>query len=171
MVLAVIASNQVLFKRTVRIRLALGVTKPAAMTNAITLQQWRPHPLAYFYFSIAVVLLGAVCSWGVVECSKRERFAEAAMAGAGLFAVVLWMSLRRCSTTTIPSFRGLLLITSYMTIGMGALTFLVVIPAVVSAMVAVIAIALVSLFRSDPIFAPRQFRQLIDFYRRHRMYQ
>jgi hypothetical protein len=58
-----------------------------------------------------------------------------------------------------------------MTIGMGGLSLLLVIPAVAFAAVAVIAIALVSLFRSDISYSQKQFRHLVEFYRKHRMYQ
>jgi hypothetical protein len=106
-----------------------------------------------------------------VQCSPRVEIADAAIAGAGFFVIVLWLSLRRCSTPALPSFRALLLITSYMTIGMGSLALFVAIPAVVLAIVAIIAIALVSLFRNDVVYARKQLRKLVEFYRKHRMYQ
>lgn len=93
------------------------------------------------------------------------------IAGMGLFIVGLWLSLRRCSSPALPAFRGLLLITAYMTIGMGSFSLLFVIPAVVFATVVVIAIALVSLIRNDTAYARKQFRRLVEFYREHRMYQ
>lgn len=65
----------------------------------------------------------------------------------------------------------LLLLTAYMTIGMGSLALFFVIPAVSFAIVAIIAIALVSLFRNHTAYARKQFRNLVEFYRRHRMYQ
>ena len=48
---------------------------------------------------------------------------------------------------------------------------LFVIPAVAFATVAIIAIALVSLLRNDTDYARKQFRHLVEFYRKHRMYQ
>jgi len=71
----------------------------------------------------------------------------------------------------LPAFRGLLLITAYMTIGMGSFPVLVVIPAVVFATIAIMAIALVSLFGNDTAYARKQFRHLVEFYQKHRMYQ
>jgi hypothetical protein len=61
--------------------------------------------------------------------------------------------------------------TAYMTIGMGNFSLLFVIPAVVFAIVAIISIALVSLFLNDAAYARKQFRNLVEFYRKHRMYQ
>jgi hypothetical protein len=71
----------------------------------------------------------------------------------------------------LPGFRGLLLLTAYMTIGMGNFSLLFVIPAVGFAIVAIMAIALLSLLRNDTDYAHKRFRNLVEFYRRHRMYQ
>jgi hypothetical protein len=145
------------------------------MTNENTLERWRPHPLIYFNCSLAIVLLGCACSWGIALLIalfwQPESAVKTATAGVGLFVVVLWLSLRRCSTPALPAFRGLLLITSYMTIGMGTFSLLFVIPAVVFATVAIIAIALVSLLRNDAAYAQKKFRHLVEFCRKHRMYQ
>ena len=94
-----------------------------------------------------------------------------AILAMGLVVVVLWLSLRRCSTPELAAFRGLLLLTAYMTIGVGSFALLFAVPAVAFAIVAVIAIALVSLFRNDTAYARKQFRRLVEFYRGHRMYQ
>jgi hypothetical protein len=145
------------------------------MTNPNTLERWRPHPFVYFYCSLAIVFLGIACSWGVAlivaQCCQPESTMKTAILGMGLFVVVLWLSLRRCSAPELPAFRGLLLVTAYMTIGVGSFAFFFVIPAVAFAIVAIVAIALVSLFRNDTASARRQFRNLVGFYRRHRMYQ
>jgi len=145
------------------------------MTNANTLERWRPHPLVFIYCALAIVLLGIACFWGIALLVARwyqpESAVKAALAGTVLFVAVLLLSLRRCSTPALPAFRGLLLITGYMTIGVGGFFLLFVIPAVVFAIVSIIAIALVSLFRKDSAYARNQFRQLLEFYRKHRMYQ
>jgi thiamine transporter ThiT len=145
------------------------------MTNANTLERWRPHPLVFIYCALAAVLLGIACFWGIALLVARwyqpESAVKAALAGTVLFVAVLLLSLRRCSTPALPAFRGLLLITGYMTIGVGGFFLLFVIPAVVFAIVSIIAIALVSLFRKDTAYARNQFRQLLEFYRKHRMYQ
>jgi hypothetical protein len=145
------------------------------MTNAKTLEEWRPSLLIYVNCIIAVLLLGVVFCGGiarlVARCYRPEIAANAAIAGLGMFSVLLWWSLRRCSTPALPAFRGLLLITASMTIGMGTFSLLFVIPAVVFATVAVFAFSFVSLFRSDTAYAGKQFRHLVEFYRKHRMYQ
>jgi len=145
------------------------------MTNANTLERWRPNLLIYVNCSLAIVLLGSAFSLGIALliawCCRPESAVKTAIAGVGLFVVVLLLSLRRCSTPALPAFRGLLLITAYMTIGMGSFSLLFVIPAVVFATVAIIAIGLVSLFRNDTAYAGKQFRQLVEFYGKHRMYQ
>jgi hypothetical protein len=121
------------------------------------------------------MLLGSCCSWAIALLIARwcppGSEVKTVIAGMGLFIVGLWLSLRRCSSPALPAFRGLLLITAYMTIGMGSFSLLFVIPAVVFATVVVIAIALVSLIRNDTAYARKQFRRLVEFYREHRMYQ
>ena len=145
------------------------------MTNANTLERWRPNLLIYVNCSLAIALLGSAFFLGIALliawCCGPESAVKTAIAGVGLFVIVLWLSLRRCSTPALPAFRGLLLITAYMTIGMGSFSLLFVIPAVVFATVAIIAIGFVSLFRNDTAYAGKQFRHLVEFYRKHRMYQ
>jgi hypothetical protein len=145
------------------------------MTNANTLELWRPHPVVFIYCALAILLLGSACFWGIASLVSRwhqpESAVKAALAGTVLFVAALLFSLRRCSTPALPAFRGLLLITSYMTIGVGSFFIIVVILAAVFAIVSIIAIALVSLFRNDTAYARNQFRQLVEFYRNHRMYQ
>jgi len=123
------------------------------MTNPNTLENWRPHSLVYFHCSLAILWLAAACSWGIALLIARyfhpESAVKPAILGVGLFAAVLWLSLRRCSTPELPAFRGLLLMTAYMTIGMGNFSLLFVIPAVAFAIVAITSIALVSLFLND----------------------
>ena len=145
------------------------------MTKPIELERWRPHPLVYFHCSLAMVLLGVACSWGttlvIAWCCQPESAAKPAILGLGLFVTVLCLSLWRCSTPALPAFRGLLSITAFMTIGMGNFSLLFVIPAVIFAIAAIISIAFASLLRNDATWARKQFRNLVEFYRRHRMYQ
>ena len=145
------------------------------MTNPDTLERWRPHPFVYFHCSLAIVLLGIVCSWGITVLVERyyqpESTIKPAIVGIGLYVLVLWLSLRRCSGSQLPALRGLLLLTAYMTIGVGSFALLFAVPAVAFGIVSIIAIALVSLLRNDTAYAQKQFRKLVEFYRRHRMYQ
>jgi hypothetical protein len=145
------------------------------MTKANTLEHWRPSLLIYVNCSLAMVLVGSGFAWLIALliawCGRPESAVKAAIAGVGFFVVVFWLSLRRCSTPALPAFRGLLLITAYMTIGMGSFSLLFVIPAVVFATIAIIAMGLVSLFRNNTAYAGMQFRHLVEFYRKHRMYQ
>lgn len=145
------------------------------MTNANTLERWRPHILIYVNLSLAIVLIGSACFWGIALLiawwGQPESAVKIAMAGVGLFFLGLWLSLRRCSTPALPAFRGLLLITAYMTIGMGTFSLVFVIPAVVFAILSIVAIGVVSLFWKDAAYARKQFRHLVEFYRKHRMYQ
>jgi hypothetical protein len=141
------------------------------MTNPDTIEHWRPHPLVYFHCLLAIVLLGVACCWGISLLIGSESVLKTGILGTGSFVVLLWFSLRRCSAPELPAFRGLLLLTAYMTIGVGSLALVFAVPAVAFAIIAIIGIALVSLFRNDSAYARKQFRNLVNFYRRHRMYQ
>jgi hypothetical protein len=145
------------------------------MTNSNTLERWRPHPLVYLNCALTTILLGIAFSWGIAFLVARwypdQSTLEVALVGAALFVAVFLWALRRCSTPVLPAFRGLLLITGCMTIGVGSFFLLLVIPAVAFAIVSTVAIALMSLLRKDSAYAPNHFRQLVGLYRRHRMYQ
>lgn len=145
------------------------------MTKPTPLDRCRPHPVVFIYCALAIVLLGGAWFWGIALLAARwyqpENAVEVALAGTVLFAAMLFLSLRRCSAPALPAFRGLLLITGYMTIGVGSFFLLFVMPAVVFAIVSIIAIAFISLFRKDSAYARNEFRQLVEFYRKHRMYQ
>ena len=145
------------------------------MTNANTVARWRPHPLVFIYCVLAIGLLGSGCFWGIMLLATRsygpESAVKYALAGTVLLGAVFLWSLWRCSTPALPAFRGLLLITAYMTFGVGSFSLLFVIPAVVFAIVSIIAISFVSLFRKDNAHCRNRFRQLVEFYRKHRMYQ
>ena len=148
---------------------------PQTMPNPNTLERWRPNPFVYFYCLLAILLLGIACSWGLTLLIphhwRPESAVNAAILGVGIFLVVFWLSLRRCSAPELPAYRGLLLLTAYMTIGAGGFALLFVIPSVVFAVVVIIAIACVSFFQNDVAYARKHFRNLVEFYRKHRMYQ
>jgi drug/metabolite transporter (DMT)-like permease len=144
------------------------------MSNSNALERWRPHPFVYLHCSVTIALLGGATSWAmsllIARHHQPQDSVNAAIIGMGLFLALLWLCLRRCSTPELPGFRGLLLLTAYMTIGSGTFALLFVIPAVGFAIMAIIAIAIVSVFR-DAAYAQNNFRKLLEFYRRHRMYQ
>jgi hypothetical protein len=146
-----------------------------ATSNADALARWHPGLLTCFYCLLAVLLLGALSAWGVAAITVGrygpETARAAASAGMAIFVTALWSSLRRCSTPALPGVQGLLMMTGYMTIGTGTFSLIIVIPAAMLAVLAIIGIALVSLFRRDVSCAPRRFRRLVAFYSRFRMYQ
>jgi uncharacterized membrane protein YbaN (DUF454 family) len=64
-----------------------------------------------------------------------------------------------------------LLMTAYVSIGIGGFSMLFAIPATMFALLSTICIAAASLFNPDAGFAPRRFQRLVRAYYRHRMYQ
>jgi hypothetical protein len=87
------------------------------------------------------------------------------------FLAALWFALGRCSVPDFSGLRGLLYVTAYMSVGIGGFSMLIAIPAAMVAVLACLFIAVMSLFRAESTYAPRQFRRLVAAYYRHRMYQ
>ena len=130
----------------------------------------------YLYLLIAILLLCIATFIGVGllvvdQSDPRDWMLYAMCAAPVLFLAVLWLALRRCSAPDLSGFRGLLFITAYMSIGVGSYSVIVAVPAVMIAILGCLAITMVSMFRGDPAYAPRQFRRLVLAYYRHRMYQ
>jgi hypothetical protein len=84
---------------------------------------------------------------------------------------LLWLGTRRCSSPHLSGGDGLLLVTAYMTIGIGGMSMLIAVPAAMAALVATVAFAILGALRGDATYAPRRFQALIAFAGRHRMYQ
>ena len=129
----------------------------------------------HVYFWIAVFILGVLslvlAAIFMAGPSPSDSDVLVTLAVPFLLWLALWLSVRRCSSPELSGFRGLLVITAYMTIGIGGMSMLIAIPAVAVAMLYCIVIAVISLFRPDPSFASREFVWLISKYHHHRMYQ
>jgi len=131
--------------------------------------------LVHVYFWLAILVLGvlALILAAVLLASQSPSDLDVLVTLAAPFLVwlALWLSLRRCSSPELSGFRRLLLITAYMTIGIGGMSILIAIPAVIIAMLYCIVIGVISLFRSDLLFAAKELGWLISKYHTHRMYQ
>ena len=145
------------------------------MTNT---QKSGPRPIGahvYIYCWIAILLLGAAAfiipGVAVLEYVSIETTTLVACISCVLYFGALWFALRRCSSADLSGSRGLLIMTAYMTVGIGGFSMLIAIPAVLIGILACLGVSAVSLFRDDPAFAAKQFRRLVLFYHRHRMYQ
>jgi hypothetical protein len=87
------------------------------------------------------------------------------------FQWVFWYARRRCSSDQMSVWDGLLYITSYMTIGVGITYLLLAAFCAMAAVLAVMAIAVVSISDSDSVQAQQRFRAMVIWFSRHRMYQ
>jgi|SRR5271166_2006170 len=130
----------------------------------------------YLYLLIAILLLCVAVFMGVGflvvdRNDPRDWMGYAVCAGPVVFLVVLWRALGRCSAPDLSGFRGLLYITAYMSTGIGGFAMFFAIPSVIAGILGCIVIAVTSRFSADPVFTPRQFRRLVLFFQRHRMYQ
>ena len=130
----------------------------------------------YLYLLIAILLLSLATFIGVGllvvdKSDPRDWMFFVTFASPGLFLVVLWLALKRCSAADFSGFRGMLFITAYMSIGVGSYSVIVAVPATMIAIAGCLLITVASWFGADSTFAPRQFRKLVMVYFRHRMYQ
>jgi hypothetical protein len=129
----------------------------------------------HIYLYVAVLALNIAALLVGAKLLHDESSPLGLLIELGLLIVLtnfaLWAARRRCSTEGLTCWQGLLLITAYMSIGVGSYSLIVAVPAAIIAMLATIIISIISIFRSDRNFAPRQFRRLIKFYYGHRMYQ
>jgi hypothetical protein len=146
---------------------------PAKKTQAAVSDPLGLH--IYLYLLIAILLLCIACFLGAGFTLFDRGYGEWALYGVlgapVAFLVALWFALGRCSLADFSGLRGLLYITAYMSVGIGGLSMLIAIPAVMVAIVGCLFIAGMSLFHSDSNYAPRHFRRLVAMYYRHRMYQ
>jgi hypothetical protein len=146
---------------------------PAKKTQAAV-----SHPLGlhiYLYLLIAILLLCIACFLGAGFTLFDRGYGEwtqyVVLGAPVAFLVALWFALSRCSLPDFSGLRGLLYITAYMSVGIGGFSMLIAIPAVMVAILGCLFVAVMSLFRTDSAYAPRQFWRLVAVYYRHRMYQ
>ena len=88
-----------------------------------------------------------------------------------LFQVLFWFARRRCDTEALSAWDGLLLITAYMSIGLGSLYAFIAILAGALAAPLMVLIAVWSLVRGGKVGAAHHFRRMVAWFGRHRMYQ
>ena len=136
------------------------------------------HPLGlhiYVYLLIAILILCIACFLGagfiLFDHGYGERTQYWVLGAPVAFLAALWFALGRCSLPDFSGLRGLLYVTAYMSVGIGGLSMLIAIPAVMVAILGCLFIAGMSLFHSDSNYAPRHFRRFVAMYYRHRMYQ
>jgi hypothetical protein len=128
------------------------------------------HVHAYLWIARSLLILGLTLL--VFLTVDDPAIGLGAMAICTIAACAsLWAAARRCSSPQLSGGDGLLLITGYMTIGIGGMSVVVAVPAAMAALLGTVAFAILGALRGDATFAPRQLAALVAFARRHRMYQ
>ena len=145
------------------------------MSGAAIVQPGRVGPHIYVYLGLALLVFNFI--WIVVaargfrgETNPTNMLIEV-VSGIAIANVLFWFARRRCSSPSMSGWRGLVLMTTYMTIGVGSYSVFVAVPAVLIGIVASIAISLASLFSGERDFSPRHYHRLVHFYYRNRMHQ
>jgi hypothetical protein len=128
------------------------------------------HVHAYLWIGRALLVVGSTLLVFLTVDDPVDGLLAVAFCTVAACAL-LWIGTRRCSSPQLRGGDGLLLITGYMTIGIGGMSMLVAVPAAVAALLATVALAILGVLKRDANYAPKQFEALVSFARRHRMYQ
>lgn len=128
----------------------------------------------HVYLWVALVVLSVVPFFAAfiatIDATAGQTITAAILAVV-LFQAVFWFARVRCTSPDLSYWDGLLLVTAYMTIGVGGVSLIMSGFCAMVTAIASIGIALVGLFKSDPQFSSRHFRGLVMFFGRQRMYQ
>ena len=135
----------------------------------------------YIYLAAAILILNfivLVVTVGALYDTEDALVALVTLATVLVFGnLAIWFTCRRCSAPDLSGWKGLLLMTAYMSTAMGGFhrrsvsLSIVAVPAAIVAIVISFAITVLSVLRADPELAHRNFRRLVFFYYRYRMYQ
>jgi hypothetical protein len=128
----------------------------------------------YFYFGVAIVILNLTTIFialPLINDMDSITMLAAAAAICAALNCLIWLGCRRCSTPALSGWHGLLLITRYMTIGIGPFSLVTAVPAAIAALSLAILFAIAGLLLGKPALAPRAFHRLVMLSYRHRMFQ
>jgi len=118
--------------------------------------------------SVAPIVVAAVLTDALTYPSRALL---AALAAALPVQLALWFARWRCGAPGYSWWNGMLIITGCMSIGIGGLFTLIAVTLAIDATLASFLLACGGVIIGDATFAPRQFRRMVSFASRHRMYQ
>ena len=129
----------------------------------------------HVFLWVGLVLVGTIPFFWLsglwYDTAHFEQGLLSCLAMIVLFQALFWFARRRCDADDLSAWNGLLLITAYMSIGLGGLYALVAICVVALAAPLMIFIALASLVRGGKVEAAQRFRRMVAWFGRNRMYQ
>jgi hypothetical protein len=141
-------------------------TKPRPVKFAV-------HVHAYLWFAWFLVSASPIIIANLTTDSSANRFGASLKTWAMVAAIqiALWFTRERCAAPGLSWWDGLLYITGFMTIGIGRLFGLISIFMALFGILGSFTVAVVGFLRGDDTFAPAQFRRLVMFASRNRMFQ
>lgn len=131
------------------------------------------HVHAYLWFAWLVVSASPIIVANLTA-SPSANWLGASLNAWAIVAVIqlaLWFTRERCAAPGLSWWDGLLYITGFMTIGIGRLFGFIAAVMALFGILASFCFAVVGFVRGDPNFAPVQFRHLVMFASRNRMFQ
>ena len=131
------------------------------------------HVHAYLWFAWLVVSASPIIIANLTINMSAGWFGASLNAWAIVVVIqlALWFARKRCSAPGLSWWDGLLYITGFLTIGIGRIFGLIAVVMALFGILASFCVAVVGFARGDATFAPRQFRRLVTFASRNRMYQ
>jgi len=129
----------------------------------------------HIFLWVGLVLIGTIpffwLSGRWYNADHYEQGLSSCLAMIVVFQALFWFARRRCDTDELSAWDGLLLITAYMSIGLGSLYAFIAVFAVAIAAPTMVMIAIGSLVRGGRAGAAHQFRRMVTWFGRNRMYQ
>ena len=129
----------------------------------------------HLYLAIALLILSAVPFFAVILLNGGAEASidvvAAALGVVALLHVALALTARSCSSDRLRFWDGMRLITAYMTFGIGPSAMLVATPCAVAGLMGSIGIAALGVTKPQQGWSTHQFRRMILFFYRHRMFQ
>src|SRR5579862_5378145 len=131
------------------------------------------HVHAYLWFAWLLVSASPIIIANLTTDSSANGFGASLKTWAMVAAIqiALWFTRERCAAPGLSWWDGLLYITGFMTIGIGRLYGLISIFMALIGILWSFTVAVVGFLRGDDTFAPAQFRRLVMFASRNRMFQ
>jgi len=135
--------------------------------------KFEVHVHAYLWSAWLLVSASPIIAANLTTNPSANWFGGSLNAWAVVVVIqlALWFTRERCAAPGLPWWDGLLYITGFMTIGIGRMFGLIAVLMAIFGILASFCLAVVGLVRRDANFAPVQFRRLVMFASRNRMFQ
>ena len=141
--------------------------------EASTVPRFQLHIHIYVWLGLIVVstVPFLYISGRLYDVDHYEQGLTSIAAMVVIFQVAFWFARRQCSSAELSAWNGLLLIGAYTAIGVGWISIFLAVAAILVSAVAMVAIALASMFVGGKPRAERGFHRMVHWFWKNRMHQ